>query len=233
MALKAPKGSTGGSQFLTEVVEPDTYPARVVQVIDMGLQPQPAYKGEEKEPRHTISITYEMVDLFMKDKDGNELPDKPRWFSERFPLYPLSSDRAKSTQRYMAIDPKNKFEGDFSQLVGAPCSVLLGQYKNNKGNMANGINAVSPIMRGMKLPELQGTPAVFLMDEPDMEVFEKFPDWLKDTLKANLEFKGSALEAALNGEKPEPKEEKPAKKAPAKEPEPQEDPEEDDNDSPW
>lgn len=227
MALKAPKGSKGGSQFLSEVVEPDTYPARVVQVIDMGLQPQAPYKGEEKEPRHTISITYEMVDLFMKDKDGNELPDKPRWFSEKFPLYPLSSERAKSTQRYMAIDPKNKFEGDFSQLVGAPCSVLIGQYRNKKGDMANCVNAVSPIMRGMKLPELQGTPAVFLMDEPDMEVFERLPDWLKEALRTNLEFKGSALEAALNGEAPAPQEE-PVEEAP------QEDPEEDEDDSnPW
>ena len=228
MALKPKKAKTANN-FKAEVIEPDSYPARVVQVIDLGTQPQPAFQGTEKPPRHTLWVTYEMVDLFMKDNDGNELEDKPRWFSERLALFPLESERAKSTQRYKAIDPKNKFDGDFSQILGQPCIVMVDQYKKKDGTLGNGIGAVSPIMRGMVVPELSNEPKLFLMDEPDMEVFNDLPDFLKDLIKGSSDFPGSDLEALLAGEKPAPK------KEPEEEPEatPEAQDEDSDEDTPW
>jgi hypothetical protein len=38
---------------------------------------------------------------------------------------------------------------------------------------------------------------VFDLDEPDMEVFNALPDWIKDKIKGNLNFQGSPLQAAL------------------------------------
>ena len=104
MALNAKTASSGGGMNI-EPLEPGTYPARLVQVVDLGVQAQRPYQGKEKDPVQEILLTYEFVDEFLKDEDGNEETDKPRWLSESMPLFNLSSERAKSTLRYNALDP--------------------------------------------------------------------------------------------------------------------------------
>lgn len=234
MALNSKKiPTTSKSNFVEqEALEPDSYPARVAQVLDLGLQPQRPYKGEEKPPKHEIMLTYELTDAFMVDEDGEDIPDKPRWISETMPIFSLEADRAKSTKRYMAIDGKQKHAGDFAKLVGMGCSVLVTTYQKD-GKVKNAVGDVSPLMRGMVIPELINAPKTFDLDEPDLEVFRSLPEWLQEKIKSNLEFKGSALEALLDGAPaPKKEEEKPAPKKEAKKPEPEAE-EEDDNDNPW
>lgn len=202
MALNAKKvkrqGGNGGNK--QEPLEVGTYEARVVCVLDMGLQAQRPYQGREKPPAHSIRLTYELCDEFMVDENGEELEDKPRWISEEFPLHSLDSDLAKSTKRYNAIDPKDESDGDFTQLIGKACMVTVGQYEGKNG-VSNNITNVASITakKAAKLPELVNPTQVFLLDEPDLEVFNALPDWLKDRIKENLEYKGSALEKALKG----------------------------------
>ncbi|MOA43842.1 hypothetical protein D3C78_1660410 [compost metagenome] len=52
-----------------------------------------------------------------------------------------------------------------------------------------------------KAPELVNPVKVFVLDEPDMEVFLSLPQWLQDKIKGNLEFNGSPLQKALQGHK--------------------------------
>jgi len=136
MALNANKIPANGNNNRVEqpALDPGVYPARIVQILDMGLQPQRPYKGEEKAPAYELSVTYELVDAFMVDEEGNEIEDKPRWVSETFPLHNLKADLAKSTKRYKAIDPDEQFGGDWSQLLDQPINVtlvqqLVGMYK--------------------------------------------------------------------------------------------------------
>jgi len=96
--------TTGGKGSSQKAIEAGTYPARVVQVIDLGLQAQKPYQGKEKPPAHKLMVTYELVDEFCKDEGGNEQKDKPRWLSEEFNLFSLSQENAKSSIRYVAID---------------------------------------------------------------------------------------------------------------------------------
>lgn len=228
------KLNTTSSRTPQEALEPDSYPARVVQVLDLGVQPQRPFQGQEKPPKHEIMLTYELTDAFMKDENGEDDPEKPRWISERFPILPLQAERAKSTQRYKAIDKANKFEGDFAKLIGAPCSVLVTQYKSAKdGIVRNGVGAVSPVMRGTVLPELVNEGKVFSLEDPDIEVFRSLPEWLQDLIKSNLEFRGSHLESLLEGA-PAPKEKAPAPEPKAKPaPKKAEPVEEDEDDLPW
>lgn len=197
---KLKKMNTTSSFVPQEALEPDSYPSRVVQVVDLGLQPQRPYKGEEKAPRHSIMITYELTDAFMLDENGEELKDKPRWISERMPIYDLSSERATSTRRYNAIDKAGKFGGDFSKVLGLPCSVLLTVGKDQKGNDRNYVGDVSPVMRGLQVADLINEPKFFDLDEPNLNVFRSLPEWLQEVIKSNLEFKGSLLESLLDGE---------------------------------
>lgn len=209
-------------------IDPGVYPARIVQIIDYGLQPQKPYKGEEKKPQYEIGITYELVDVFMIDKDGNEVEDKPRWISETLPFYGLEADRAKSTQRYNAADPDNVYNGDFSKLVGVAVNVSI--VNNQSGDKVYDNIATIATMRpkdAAKCPDLVNEAKVFDRDEPDLEVFNSFPQWIQDKIKANLEFKGSVLEKALSGKTEPNKEDKPAKDK--KETPPQDS----DDDKPW
>jgi hypothetical protein len=194
-------GNKGPAQ---EAIEPGTYPVRVAQIIDLGLQPQRPYQGQEKPPAHEIMITYEFLDEFCLDEDGNEDEDKPRWLSETLPLRSLQAEKAKSTQRYYALDPQETLEGDFTQLVGVAANASIVQNAGkgkNVGKIYNNIQALSAMRSkdAAKAPELKNEGKVFDLDDPDLTIFNSLPDWLQDKIKSNLEYQGSALQKALEG----------------------------------
>lgn len=214
MALNARtiKNTGGGDRVEQPHLPAGTYPARLVQVIDLGLQPQKPYEGQSKPPANMVHVTYESSDEFIVDKEGKEVLDKPRWFSEDFPMHNPEKDMATSTKRAKVIDPECKLDFDWSQFIGLPVGVILvanpGKGKN-KGRTFNNVVGLSSLrpkdVEG--LPELVNEPKVFSLDEPDMEVFNALPQFLQDQIKGNLEFDGSPLFLALNGgeAKAEPK----------------------------
>lgn len=211
MALNASTVKNENTGVRQEPLEAGNYPARVVQVIDLGLQPQQPYKGQEKAPAHEIMLTYEFGTEFIKDENGEDVEDKPRWLSETFPLrkYP-EADKAKSTKRIDAIDPKGIHNGNFAAFVGAPCTVtIVNNVSKTNGNVYNNVGNVTPPMKGMNIPELKNPPKVFDLDDPDLEIFGSLPEWLQEKIKSNLNYQGSPLQRALSGdtEAPEKNEE--------------------------
>lgn len=194
----------GNNSNPQEPMEAGNYPCRLVQVIDLGLQPQRPFKGEEKPPAHMLFTTYEFTDEFMKDEDGNDIEDKPRWLSEDFPLFSLQSDRARSTKRYNVLDPDAVHGGDWGALLGTACNVTVttseGKGKN-AGKVYNNIGGTSPMRPkdAERTADLVNEPKVFDLDNPDLEIFKSLPEWLQERIKGNLEFKGSKLDVMLNG----------------------------------
>ena len=202
MGLNA-NNQTGSGDFVEqEALEIGQYPGRVVQVIDLGLQPQKPYNGKPKKPVDKIHLTYELSDEFMLDVDGEEQEDKPRWYSEDMPFYSLEADKAKSTERYNAIDPTGSTAGEFTELLGMPCQVMLTKEpKKKNGKVIKGkfVNYVGDVagavmVKGYTQPELVNKPASFLLSDPNMELFGKLPDWLQDRIKNNLNYNGSKLQ---------------------------------------
>jgi len=198
MSLNASK--MPNSSMKIEPLEPATYPARVVQAIDLGLQARPDFQGKEKPPVNMISLTYEFVDEFLKDEDGVDIPEKPRWLSESFPLYSLEAERAKSTARLKALDPDNKTGGDFSELLARACMVTIVHNPNKKtGGVYENVADVGA-MRAKdeeKCPDLVNPSRFFDLDAPDLDVFNGLPSFLQEKIKNNLEFEGSLLQEAL------------------------------------
>jgi hypothetical protein len=204
MALTAPKGNANKKFAPQANIQPGVYPSRVVQIIDFGLQPQKPYKGVEKDPAQEIGLTYELVDEFMKDEEGKDIEGKPRWISETLPFYGLYADKAKSTQRYLALDPTQAWGGDFSKAIGQPVNVTVvnnpGQAGKIYDNVA-GIAAMRP-KDADKLPELKNPARLFDIDNPDLETFNSFPEWIRDKIKGNLNYQGSTLQKLLGGKEP-------------------------------
>lgn len=235
-ALKSSKTNTNAKRVAQAELEIDNYPCRVAQVIDLGLHHKDVWddvnkkyvKATDKAPVNMLMLTYEFTTEFVKDEEGNELEDKPRWLSERFPVYALDSDLATSTKRYNAFDPGAKrFGGDWASIASEPCSVSITHTKNGKAKIGN----VAKPMKGMQVAELKNPVKVFDLVEPDLDVFNSLPQWLQDMIKENLEYEGSPLQALLAGGVVKPKQDKPKEeKAPVEVP--VEDTEEDD-DAPW
>lgn len=202
MSFNANDRSGGGDFTPQEALEPGIYPARVVQLVLMGVQPQRPFKGVAKEPKEELYVGYELSHEFMKDEDGNPEADKPRWVGENFPFYNLEADRATSTARYNAIDPTGVAGGDWVQLMGHACQVTLTKEprKDGKGD-TNYVSHVAAAMQvpGYEQPALVNAPRIFDWDNPDMEVFKQLPRWLQERLKGATNFNGSKLQAALEG----------------------------------
>lgn len=207
MAINAREAPGGGVK--QDPMDPGSYPSRVVQIIDFGLQPQ-QFNGEAKPPARELGVTYEHLDEFLKDEDGNDIEDKPRWTSETFALHNLGSERAKSTQRYYALDPKEEFEGDWSKLLNKPCIVTVvnkaGTGKN-KGKVYNNVATISAMRprEADKAAPLKNKPKFFdleVITEENAQLFYSFPDWIQKKIRAGLEFDGSEFAELLERVKP-------------------------------
>lgn len=202
MGLNAKKvgGGNQGNKVAQKNIEPGTYPARLVQIIDLGLQSQKPFQGKDKPPAQEIMLTYELVDTFMLDEEGNEIQDKPRLISETLPFYGLYADKAKSTQRYNALDPQGDYDGDFAKAIGQPVNVTI--VNNAVGEKVYDNVATISTMRprdAANCPELVNPAKLFDLDGPDLEIFNALPEWLRDKIKGNLNYKGSPLEQLLSG----------------------------------
>ena len=217
MALNAKKIKNVAAGPKQPHMEAGTYPCRLVQIVDLGIQDQRAFDGQAKPPCQTLRCVWEFTDEFCVDDKGNEQLDKPRWLKDEFPFRSLDLDLATSTKRYKALDPEDKFDGDFTQLLGQAANVTVvnkeGKGKN-AGNIYNNIGAVTAMRKrdADKCAPLVNPATLFVVDEPDMAVFNSLPDWLQDIIKANHDYSGSELEGLITGKKePKPK----AKEAPA------------------
>lgn len=213
-ALKTTKAASNVKRVAQAELEIDNYPCRVAQVIDLGLHHKDLWddvnkkftKDLQKAPVNMLMVTYEFTTEFVKDEQGNDLDDKPRWLSERFPVYALDSELATSTKRYNAFDPGAvKFGGDWSRVAGEPCSVSITHKKSGKAKIGN----VAKPMKGMQVAELKNPIKVFDLGEPDLDIFNSLPEWLQEEIKSNLEYAGSPLERLLTGGAAKAKEDKP------------------------
>jgi hypothetical protein len=173
------------------------YPARLLQVITLGIQPQRPFKGEEKPPALELMTVYELLDEFLPGEDGEPDENKPRVINERFAFYSLENTKANSTKRYYSLDPNEAFQGDWNELVGIPCLVNVIQYTSKRdGSIKNGISGVSGMRakEAAKAPELVNEPVAFDFYEPVYENLEKLYPWVIDTFSKAIDYKGSKLE---------------------------------------
>ena len=199
MGLDASKAKGGAPR--TPALDAGLYKARLAQVVDLGLQPRD-FKGEAKEPQQQIMLTYELLDEFLLDEQGEPQPDKPRWLSETFGLNKPGVERAKSTARLKALDPTGQIV-DFSKLLRRPVWLSLVQNPNKKDPTViyNKISDVMPIKpkEAIGLPDLVNTPRILDLDAPDKETFDQLPEWVQNKIKANLQYKGSDAERVFGG----------------------------------
>lgn len=179
------------------LIEDGQQVARIVQVIDLGLQNQRPFQGQEKPPAYELYITLEFPDQRI-EIDGES---KPMWKSTRFKL--SSDDRSTCYKWYTRLDPKNNFKGEWTDLINTPCLAFITHQQGkgkNSDRVFDNISDINGIVKGMTVAPLENDPVVFDLMSPNMEVFESLPDFLQGIIKENLEYDGSKLQRKVEGE---------------------------------
>lgn len=176
-----------------------THSARIVSVIDMGLQEQTHWQtrtnkgpdGVALDPKRIVMITFETPDemLTYTDKEDNEVT-KPRWMSKE---YTLSFHEMAALRKLVnAIKPDIE---SLDELLNLPCNITIGS--TNTGNAK--ITAVSNVKKNEVIGELQNDSFHFDFSNPDMDLFNGLLKWQQDKIKEALDYDGFADSFAKTG----------------------------------
>lgn len=174
-----------------KLVEAGSHMARLVRVIDRGLQPR-EWQGEAKEPSYQIDLTFEFPHQRI-EIDGDS---KPMWRSRSINL--SSFEKSNCYKWLKILDPNNEARGDFSKLIGTPVMALV-VHNEGKNGVFDKVQDIMPVPQGIEVPPLENDPVIFDLSSPDLETFNTFPDWLKEIIQSNLEYNGSKLQRLIEG----------------------------------
>lgn len=166
-------------------LEDGNHLARIVSVIDLGLQAQTDWQTKEAtDPKKIVMITFETPTelITYKDKEGNEVT-KPRWISKD---YNLSMHEMAALRKLVdAIKPDIK---SLDELLNVPCMINIGSTVTGNAKIVG----VSKPMKGMEIGELYGDAFHFDFSHPNMELFNGLLKWQQNKIKDALDYDGFA-----------------------------------------
>lgn len=161
-------------------IEPDSYPAVICGVVDLGVQFNRDWKTQEVQtwddgnPRinHLVNVSFEIPDVTM-EIDGEEVPV---WISKQYNV----GRKAKAIKELVAAS--NPDAKSFIDLIGAV--VLLETGKTSGGNdKIVGVNKLPRAMRSYAGTELVAEPLIFDIDKDNVDEFDRIPEWQKKMIK--------------------------------------------------
>jgi len=175
--------------FERELVSAGAHIGIVHMVVDQGLitYANPKYKNKSS---HRVLIGFEIADDLLEK--GN-YAGQPKVLSKS---YPFGTDAKKSPYRRELLAALEGRELTTEEVVNYPINEAIGKAvqifvthdKNEKDptKVYSNIAGVSPLMKGIKVPDLVTEPLVLDLDNFDPEVFKKLPKWIRET-KINLD----------------------------------------------
>lgn len=174
------KETGGGSNYAP--IEAGTYPARCVGVIDIGIQHND-FNGKDQEK---IRIIWELP-TERTEVDGQ---DKPRWMSKAYTASLHEKAALRKDLDSWRGKPFNSEElagFNLENIVGAPCILTIVHQDSKTGGEYAKVSAISKIMKGMEVPQLESEPIIFDMESNNAEVvLDKLPKWMQDEVKNSI-----------------------------------------------
>lgn len=200
MSLPNPKKNPPKARVKDQPKADVPHYARVVGVVDIGIQPSYEYMGKIKEETHKVEIVYELPNSLMAD-------GRPHWLSEGIPVNFNVSDNDPSftatlMKRVFAINPSETEydEKVLERLIGKPCQVT--PYLNKGGYAKLSKDSVSGVPTGTSIGELSNSSFIFDWDTATADDFNNLKSPLtKKKIQESVNFTGSKLAAKLSGEK--------------------------------
>jgi hypothetical protein len=192
MAIGARKTSNKSS----DQPKPGTYMARLVGIIDLGLQPAFDFPGGHAEAAYKLTLTYELPSSKMQD-------GRPHWVSEDVKNSDFYDEKKgiSSTlmKRVYALDPDGSMTRDgkdLTPLINVACMVEVGLNKNGYIKIKN----VTGAPAGIPIPDLANDPIVFSPAEVDVETFRRLPPFTQRKIKSADDFEDSTIYPMLLSE---------------------------------
>ncbi len=175
LKIKNPNQGGGNNQNIPRM-EDGTYPARLVQIIDLGRQEKTDFQTGEKtgEYRPELFLTWEFPDETVEINGGQW----PRWLSQRTTL--SFNEKAKLVKIIYALDPKYQ-ASDLSDLLGNAALVTVGSTKNNNPKITDVV--ALPKGMGNNVGTLQNTPKALDLSDPDTEMFNNLPNFIQEIIQ--------------------------------------------------
>ncbi len=169
-------------------IDEGSYMARLVSIIDLGIQPQTDWQtGAEKDPQPKALFTWELpTETLEFTNDEGETEDKPRWTSKQ---YTLSSYEMSNLYKLLTALGKKDIK-DLSELLDTPCMVTIGSTVNDNAKVV----AVIPTPKDMPVPELSIEARFFDFDKPEQDLYETQPAWVQGMIKDAINYTGFADE---------------------------------------
>ena len=182
---------SGGGSFTP--VAPGMHLARCYRIVDLGTQ-KSEYQGQIKHLKK-VMLQFE---VHGEDEAGNALvtsKGEPMSISKNFTLSlaekaTLRIDLQAWRGRSFTADELRGFE--LKNILGAWAMITAAKSLGNNGKEYTNVVSINPVPVAIKkggLPEGFNKLAMFVIDEPDLELFETFGDGLKEKIKATPEWR--------------------------------------------
>lgn len=186
--------SEGSKSF--QKIEPGNYIARCVSMVLMGTFDE-EFQGVKKKCTK-IRLSWETpTELAIFDKEKGE---QPFLVSKDFTL---SLHEKSSLRKFLeswrgkGFTEEEVKRFDMSKLLTAACMLNVIHKATQKGNTYADIASISAMPKGMICPQQINPTVIFSVIEPDMTVFESFPDWLKERIQQSDEWKARTTPNAV------------------------------------
>lgn len=177
-----------------------THPARCIQVVEMGMQPQ-EWKGE-KWDSPKIMIFWELpTEKHVFTEERGEEPfvvnrEYTATLTEKSNLLKdLVSWLGKKTNEEWA-------EFDIASLVGQTCMVVV-VHKDSNGKTYSNVTGVSKLMKNIKVPKAINPTLAYSISDGEGGTFGKLFPWVQKKIQNSLEFKEGVQPEDESQEQPE------------------------------
>lgn len=168
--------------------------ARLIQIVDLGTHKE---EGQDQKTgakvlrdRRKVRLVWELPTKKAVFRDGGE----PEPFTVGRNLT-LSLDKKASLSPVVEgiigrplTDPERK-GFDISKLLGEACLLAVSPHTKQDGGASFKVGATSPLMDGQEVPPAHNPLVVYQTKDGASEVYQSFPDWLKQEIAESPEFK--------------------------------------------
>ena len=170
----------------TPPLEPGSYLARCVQIIDLGEQMNEIAGKLQRQVMLLFEIPFERIEI-----NGD---DKPRMISG---IYTLSlSDKAKlrgvlESWRGKQFTEEELAAFDLRKILNTPCMLsVVEKTSKTSGNKYSSIGTIARAYKGAIVPPAESPIFVFDLDEPDaLGMLETLPEWVQERVKQGQTYK--------------------------------------------
>lgn len=182
MSLVLSEIKSGGKDFGR--VDEGTYPARIVQVVDFGIQPQTDWQtGEPTASKPRVMITWEFPTSRIELENDEGTQSLPRWLGKEFTL--SNSPKSNLIKLVGALAPRAT---SLDELVNIPCMVQVGSTSGGKAKVVQ----VLPSMEGMDVATLENDASFFDFSDPNEDLFKALPKWQQGKVLEAENYEGFA-----------------------------------------